>query len=437
MSTAPEALAAPPEGAVPAAPRFDRRAAARGGALAVLDQMAVSGTNFLTGVLVGRACGQEELGYYALGVTLLVLLASVQESLVTVPYTVFRARLRGRRRDEYAGRVLIQHSAFALLAATGMALAAALCGGVRGELAWVVAAVVPLVLLREFCRRLGFAHDRIVGVLALDLAVAALQLGALAWLAYRGWLTASLAFAAVGLVCGAVALVCLVLVRGDLALRRRRVGREVGRHWAFGRWVAAGQLVGVVHGYAIHWLLVLMIGPAATGVFAACMTVLLLSNPFVLALGNLLGPWTARARAEGGAAAVRRVVVWSALGLTAVMGAFFGVIAVVGGTVVELLYGPGYAGHEITLVALAVAFAAAPAGVAADHGLRALSRPRVAFTGSVIGLAVTTAGAALLIPHLGIAGAACGYLAGACASTAVRLVAFLKLSASGAARGRT
>ena len=280
---------------------------------------------------------------------------------------MFRARLRGRRRDEYAGRVLVQQSALALFAATGLALAAALCGGVRGELAWVVAAVVPLVLLREFCRRLGFAHDRIAGVLALDLAVAALQLGALAWLTYRGWLTASLAFAAVGLVCGGVALVCLVLGRGDLALRRRRVGREVGRHWTFGRWVAAGQLVGVVHGYTIHWLLVLMIGPAATGAFTACLTVLLLSNPFVLALGNLLGPWTARARAEGG------------------------------GAVVELLYGPGYAGHEVTLTALAVAFAAAPAGISADHGLRALGRPRVAFTGSVIGLAVTTTGAALLI----------------------------------------
>ena len=434
MSTVSDPPAAPAE--VPAAPsRADRFAVVRGGLLAVFDQAAVSGTSFLIVVLVGRACGQEELGYYSLGVTILVLLASAQESLVTAPYTVFRERLRGRRRAEYAARVLLQQGALALLAAAGLAAIAALSGGVCGSVAWVVAVVAPPVLLRDFCRRLGFVHQRIAGTLGLDLVIGIVQLAALAWLAWRGWLTASVAFATVGLVGGAVAAIALLLTRREFAFRPRRPGRDVGRHWEFGRWVAAGQVVGVVHGYAVHWLLVLMIGPSATGAFAACLAVALLSNPFYLAMANLLGPWIARARTEGGRAAVRRAVGRSALFLVAVMGAFCGVVAVAGSSMMRLLYGDGYAGHGFTLTALAAAFAVTPVGMAADHGLRALGRPRVAFTGSLIGLLVTIAVGALLIPHWGIAGAACSYLAGTIASAAVRLTAFLRLSASDARSG--
>ena len=411
-------------------------AVAWGGALAVLDQAVVSGTNFLTVVLVGRACGQEELGYYSLGVTILVLLASLQESLVTAPYTVFRERLRGWRRDQYAGRVLVQQAVLALLAAAGLALVAGAFGGVHDEMAWVVAAVVPMVLLRDFCRKLGFVHGRIGGALALDFAIAAIQLSLLAWLASIGQLTASIAFAVVGIVCGTTALACMVLTRSEFALHRRRVGREVGRHWEFGRWVAAGQMVGVAHGYAVHWLLVLMIGPSATGTFAACLAIALLSNPFYLGMGNLLGPWTARARAEGGRVAVRRVVTTAALLLFAVMGLFCLAVALVGSSMMGLLYGDGYAGHGFALTALTAAFAVTSAGMAADHGLRALGRPRVAFTGSLIGLAVTIASGVLLVPHWGIGGAAFGYLLGSTASAAVRLGAFFKLSSIDAIGGR-
>ena len=435
MSTCPEITLDEVKLAAPALKRTGWFAVARGGALAVLDQAVVSGTNFLTVVLVGRACGQEELGYYSLGVTILVLLASIQESLVTAPYTVFRERLRGWRRDQYAGRVLVQQSILALAAAAGIAAIAAAFGGVHGEMAWVVAAVVPPVLLRDFCRRLGFVHGRIGGALALDLAVAAIQLGTLAWLANLGQLTASVTFAVVGIVCGAVAIACMFLSRSDFHLQRRRVGREVGRHWEFGRWVAAGQMVGVAHGYAVHWLLVLMIGPSATGAFAACLAIALLSNPFYLGMGNLLGPWTARARADGGKAAVRRVVTQSALFLVAVMGAFCAFVAVFGSSLMEVLYGDGFSGHGFALTALAAAFAVTSAGMAADHGLRALSRPRVAFTGSLIGLLVTITVGAILVSHWGIAGAAFGYLMGTIASAAVRLSAFFKLSAEGSSGG--
>src|SRR5947209_4562429 len=95
--------------------------------LAVLDQAVVSGTSFLTTILIGRWCGADELGIYSLGFTLLVTWGCVQESLVALPYTIRRHRLLRETQAEYAGSVLVHQgllSALALvtLAATGAAM---------------------------------------------------------------------------------------------------------------------------------------------------------------------------------------------------------------------------------------------------------------------------------------------------------------------------
>src|SRR2546429_36531 len=48
-------------------------------ALALIDQAVVSGTSFLTTILIGRWCGASELGIYALGFSLLVSWGCVQQ----------------------------------------------------------------------------------------------------------------------------------------------------------------------------------------------------------------------------------------------------------------------------------------------------------------------------------------------------------------------
>jgi hypothetical protein len=50
----------------------------RKGLLSLIDQMIVSLSNFLSGVIVGRACGAEEFGLYSLGFSLLLCAAHVQ-----------------------------------------------------------------------------------------------------------------------------------------------------------------------------------------------------------------------------------------------------------------------------------------------------------------------------------------------------------------------
>ena len=50
---------------------------------------------------------------------------------------------------------------------------------------------------------------------------------------------------------------------------------------------------------------VVTVGPEATGIYAACMTVALFSNPLILGISNALAPRTAQAFTEGAGGARR------------------------------------------------------------------------------------------------------------------------------------
>ena len=273
--------------------------------IAIFDQGIVSGSSFVTSVFLGRICGEEALGLYSLGFTLLILVRGVQESLVLTPYTIHSAQLPNRRRAAYTGSSLM-HGGLAALASAlvlgvvAVAISRSIDSPRLAPVLGMLAALLPLMLLRECARKFLFAELHVGRALLFDAAVAGGQLALIGWLSATARLSAVTALAAMGAACGLAAFAWLVASRHRLRMRRRSVVADWGRNWLLGRWIFAEHVCGIANAYSPYWLLALWLGPAATGEFAAAMTIVLLSNPFIIGLGNLLGPLTARAFAAGG-----------------------------------------------------------------------------------------------------------------------------------------
>src|SRR5438128_4628311 len=116
--------------------------------LALIDQAVVSGTSFLTTILIGRWCGAGELGVYSLGFSLLVSWGCAQQSLIALPYTIYRHRSRWGTQEEYAGSALVHNgllSALALVALAAAGVVLSSVGAVAGLAAviWALAGVMP------------------------------------------------------------------------------------------------------------------------------------------------------------------------------------------------------------------------------------------------------------------------------------------------------
>ncbi len=225
-------------------------------ALAIADQIIVSGASFAATLLVGRT-NSAALGEYSIAVSIVALVLAVQNALVLLPFTIRQHRTDTEESvdpaDALALSMLLSGAAMALCFAGALILALTTAEMTFAALTVMLAAVMPFVVLREFARRYALAQLRMRVVLALDVAAAALQIATLGALALFDATNAVTACAALGLSCVVPALVWRVAARQDLGWRVHRIPQSAARSWALGKWLILGQLTVQVQSYVVYW----------------------------------------------------------------------------------------------------------------------------------------------------------------------------------------
>lgn len=427
-------LAPPPPAApwIEAAKKFGRSEAGLT-AISLFDQAVVSGTRFMTTVLVGRLCGPSELGVYSLGFAVIVLVSNLQDSLICGPFVVYRNWVANDRRSRYSGSTFVHQLVLSGIAAALLAVGAGTLGLLRissnsSAMIWTLAAVVPFASLYEFARKFCFAKLSMLQALAWDLVASGLQIGMLYLFWKRGQLSAATAMLAVGAASGVAATTWLWRTRAEFRVDRTCIRPDWGQNLGFGRWALLSQLIEVTNTYYVHWLLAFTLGTAATGLYAASTTIVQFAHPLTLGVSNILSPAAARAFRRGGPFAVRRVVARGFALLAATVGTYCLVVAFFGPEFLGSLFGREFTHDRSTLVALAGATFVGVASLAANAGLWALNRPRLSSLTSLIGLAVLVSSSWLLVGRIGVLGAACSTLLSAAAVAAARSFSFFQLT---------
>lgn len=392
-------------------------------ALVVLvDQGFCSAANFLTGVLLARACSKAEYGLYVLGFTLLVMTMDIQASLSGIPFTVLSPQLQNRDRQLYLGSTLVQHLALSVLAAAGFLIAALVVSTTLGThgfanvlLALVVASV--LILLRDFMRFVLLAQLRVWASLLMGLTASAATLGLLFW-AYSGArLTVSSGYLIMGVGSGLSALPILLKERKQIAFTTRRLREHLGKNWTFGKWLVAQAVADFAVVRLYPWALMLFIDSSATAVYGVCVIFAGALNPLLMGLHRYLGPRAAQVACLRRSQVHYEIYRWMALIVAPllvflVLAFFFGewaIVAICGGKFVGV-------GHVFTIYLLS--YVILIEGVVIGAGTNALRRPDISFWAQIVGLAVTVTLGLFLVYRFGPLGA----VTGVCLSRAVTVI---------------
>ena len=403
--------------------------------IALFDQALVSGTRFTTTFIIGRVCGPDALGNYSLAFTFLILISCLQQALLGQPYTVYGNRLDGKRRARLAGSVLMHYVLLSLVSMVGLSIAATVIFAGVGppqlfSILLVLIAVNAFSLLWELGRWFAYAHLKLGSVVAMDFTIAVLQIGGILVLAGLGWLNVKSAYLMIGVACGLVGLSWLILNRKQFVIRRKAIRTDWRRNWSLGRWLAASQVTGVLHGHVMNWTLAFMVGTFATGVFVAGESIVLLSNPIILGIGNLLCAETAQAYTQGGKSRVKKVTIRAAGLMMAAMAVLYVVLVLASDELIWLFYGEQYEGTGRFVAVLAACTFAWAITAAVSKGLLAIEKSDIIFRGSLFGFAVTLVLGFLLVPGWETLGAAWALLCGSVASAAFQSIAFLWWSKS-------
>ena len=408
------------------------RLAAGTHALALADQAVVSGASFLTMIMIGRWTGSRELGLYAIGMSVLSSAIAIQDSLIMLPYAIQKHRLEGtaqtRAGNALAHNFMLSALVLFVLAATAVTMKLADAGAPAVMLVWAVAAAAPFVLLREFGRRFAFAHLHVGKALALDAAVAFVQLGLLGWLQWTGAMSAVAAVTVIGAACGLSALLWLALSRSGFSISLGRARTALTESWGLGKWLFASVLTVQVQWYATYWLSLAILGAAAAGVYAACMSVVSFANPLIIGIGNILTPRAVLAKNNTGVLGLRRQAQFDALFIAAAMGTFSIIVFFAGEWIMEMLYPrQEYRGYGGTTAVLSLALLAQAVGIPASSALASMERPKSIFLVGSIGAGVTVCLVWILMLTYSIHGAAIGFLLGNMVGAGGRWAAFLAM----------
>ncbi|HLG37475.1 MAG TPA: polysaccharide biosynthesis C-terminal domain-containing protein [Nitrososphaera sp.] len=383
--------------------------------LAFTDQGVCSMTNFLTGVIIGRVCTKEQLGLYTLGFSLVFLALTVQNSLVSLPYTVHAAPLHQDSSCQvYNGSTLIHQLVLSALISFFLILFGIILWftdiGARGlnQVIWALAATMSMILFRQYARRIYFARLRIEKSILLDLCVAVLQVGGILLLAHLRILSAFGAFLVTGIACASIAIISFSAFLKMFRFQLANVKSTFRLHWTFGRWLLASGLIMTVATQSYLWLLSYFHGPSSTGTFGACMAAVFLMNPLITGTSNYIDPKSAHVYAEGGIEELRRIVLKAAalLGIGAAL--FTLLLFGFGEWFLAVMYGDKYAGNGLIVTVLAVSNVSILMSVPANSGLMAIKQTHIFNSSSIIALFVTIAFGSWFVMQFSALGAAVG-----------------------------
>lgn len=412
------------------------RLVSRGPVLACADQAVVSATSFLTLIMMAWWTDPSQLGAFAIGLSVLGVSLAIQHSLVSMPYAIQRHRppeLAG----EHAFCCLLNSGLFSMLAVVLLAVAAlGLSAFGAGQepvhTAWALAAVMPLVLTKEFARDFALARLAWHRAVVLDVAAASIQLAAIGCLGLTGRLSPLTAYAAIGLSCGIAALGWLCVSRADFAFRIGQLRTILRQNWELGRWLFLSKSAILVQGYSTYWISMFVAGAAVTGLYAACMSVVAFANPVLLGLYNFFVPKAVLAWKDGGVGGLRKRAFGDALMLGTSMGAFFVLVLYAGEDVMRLLYpDQAYRGHGLTVAILALGTLVAAVGIPASNALASMERPRPIAGVAGFSAALNLVLVWLLIAEWGLLGAALGVVAANLVGTGGRWIVFLAFTRQG------
>lgn len=409
---------------------------ARQSLIAITDQTVVSGTRFAATILIGRIAGMEELGLYAIGFSIIILISTIQEALLMSPYSVLGAREGAAGRRRFADSIFtlscglgVVHMCAALF---GAFLAPALGYADQFYFLIAIAITVPFVLLHNFARKMCYAHFRLRDALFLDTGVTVIQITGLVGLAMTASLSAATSIAAMGVASAVPGLVWSFSNRRSFVTQWKQAWLQLRQNWTFGKWILGTQQIRTLGGSMILWFISALSGVAAAGVFAACSIVITAANPLLLGLGNLLEPRTARALVEQRRAAMLRVIHRTTTVLGGVLGVYCVIVLLGGENALAWLFDDGqFLGQAHMLMVMAFIVLLRGLMLAPSLGLRALGRTKYNFAASLLNLLVSLTLAYPLIVQFGALGGAYAIFGGVIAGSAARLWFFARAMKDG------
>lgn len=361
----------------------------------IIDQALSSASNFVVSLLVARTLGLAQFGYFALGMSIWVVIVALYRMTVLHPVIIDLGA--GSCSPTLArGRALrIGLMLGALMAALFGGLALALDGGIVGVFAGLAVAITP-VLLFEGLRAISLSLSESWRAVASDSLWMLIALCGLTIMVLAHTLTLWSAVVAWGL--GAGIGMLPLLGRGRIQLSRVGAMQWMRSRAKVSSYFGLASALSSTGSQAMVWGLAAVVSPSAVGALRAAQTLMVPGRMIATSFENLF----LRKLAKGGIgnSATRRGFAAVGFGSTLVWSVVFLIAHLAGYPPLATVFGDSFASYEAVLFPIVLGGLVGTLTVAELLSLRAMLAARpVCFLSGLF--AASTVCFALLGAHLG------------------------------------
>lgn len=383
---------------------------------ALADQIVISGSNFLSNILLARILGIEEFGRYVLAWTIVLFVQSLQYSTLSSTMLSIGPKQDAEAARSFFGSMFALQAMFSIVGAV-LSLVGAYSGAAAfpalglESIALPLATAVACSQTQDFLRRYFFSIGRpevsfstdAIRYIGQNVAI----LGLTAWSPANSgsalWLV-SLA-AAVGSLTTLPFIPQLKYSFGSI--------RSSGRHgWHFSKWLAGSTLLSFIFANLFTFAAGILLGAASVGAMRAAFALVSIANIVIESCMNVVPVSASRKLITSGRAGLNAYLTKVAIYGTLAIASLLGVIVVAPRFWLRLLFGPQfefysnlipwYTGIEfMTFFALVI-----------GTWYRTLESTRLIFVAYVFSVILSLVVAYPLITNLGVTGAVIGLLAG-------------------------
>ncbi len=380
---------------------------------ALADQVLISGTNFVTMILLARGLNSAAaFGAFVLVHSILLFSNSIQSALVTQPHNVLGVSRYGTDYVRYTSSTAVNQLGLVFCFSTLVSIAWGISFFLGSEVAPLLLAMVPAVFawqLQEFMRRVLYTESRTSMAYAIDIVAYGGQTAAISVLWWRGSLTGSLALYAIAVASALAALVGLWQVRRSLDWQfDANVTKE---NWHFGKWLAGGYIVGNwFSSQLLIYIAAALLGTWAAGILRAIHTIFGPMRILAQAFSTTLPIRLASTLEHRGPLAFRHDVAAAFLIAMPLLGVYCLLVGLLSGHILTFTFGEKYAGYEYVLMLSAASAFVGYLCIILAATLRATRRTRQIFMCELCATCAVVPLSALLIPLLGIYGVVLGMM---------------------------
>jgi O-antigen/teichoic acid export membrane protein len=394
--------------------------------VALSDQAIVSGSNFLTNMVLARGLSLAGFGKYSLLWMSILFCASLQMAVITSPMMSIGPIQTRIKIERYIGCVFTAQLGFAFICTL---LLAGLLGIFRFRDSTVTPRLILAVistnlsyLIQDFTRRVFFYQQRVTAALITDCISYVGQL-TLVGLLYRFrhvsvenvlWsnaFTSVLAFAVTAIYLPSP------LVRSEFFLP------VIRRNWQSARYLLAATLLQWTSGNFFVLIAPVFLGVSAVGAMRACQSIMNMTNVWMQGLENSLPSEASGILTSQGVPALRKYILRALAMLGGLTLLVVGVVITAPEFYLRIIYGSHLAGYGFVLRAFAILSLLTVVTLPLRAGLRSIEDTRPIFVGYILTTAYSILSAPLLARTFGLHGLMVGLI-----GTQVLLVPLLTVS---------